>query len=75
MHVCVRTKALTSAAARAGDLTAYAMAHRIGVRQSTISRILAGRTVPSLPTIGALALAYGLKLDDLVEYQTAASPT
>lgn len=56
-----------------GDSTDYAIARRVGLRQSTISRLLTGRTTPSLPTLVALRAAYGVSLDDLVE--GPASPT
>lgn len=61
-----RVDVLTDRARALGDETHYAIAQRAGVRESTISRLVAGRTVPSLPTLAALAAAYGTSLDDLV---------
>ncbi|MEU1815218.1 helix-turn-helix transcriptional regulator [Streptomyces roseifaciens] len=61
-----RAEVLTRRAAAAGDHTNYAIAQRTGLRESTISRLIAGRTTPSLPTLGAIATAYGTTLDDLV---------
>ncbi|MEV6565952.1 helix-turn-helix domain-containing protein [Streptomyces kronopolitis] len=57
---------LTDKAGSLGDTTHYAIALRAGVRESTISRLLGGRTVPSLATLVALADAYNCALDDLV---------
>jgi transcriptional regulator with XRE-family HTH domain len=61
-----RPDVLLDKAKAAGDLTHYAIAQRIGVRESTISRLVAGHTTPNLPTLGAIASAYGTTLDDLV---------
>ncbi|MFE0766136.1 helix-turn-helix domain-containing protein [Streptomyces smyrnaeus] len=57
---------LTKKATAVGDTTLYAIALRTGVRESTISRLVSGRTVPSLATLVAVADAYGCSLDDLV---------
>ncbi|MDH6189212.1 Helix-turn-helix protein [Streptomyces sp. ADI96-15] len=57
---------LTKKATAAGDITLHAIALRTGVRESTISRLVSGRTAPSLATLVAVADAYGCSLDDLV---------
>lgn len=63
-----RADVLAQKAEAAGDRTHYAIAERTGVRESTISRIIAARTIPTLPTLVAMAIAYGTTLDDLVGY-------
>lgn len=63
----LRVDVITDRAAARGDLTHHAIAMRTGLRQSTISRLVAGQTVPSLPTLAALAAAYDTTLDDLVD--------
>ncbi|MFJ3545387.1 helix-turn-helix domain-containing protein [Streptomyces rubiginosohelvolus] len=71
----LRLKAdLVSAKAQAaGDVTMHDIAVRIGVRESTVSRLLSGRTTPTLPTLARIALAYGTTLDDLVDGMAAPS--
>lgn len=66
MTVRFRPDVLTARAEAMGDTTHYSIAVRTGVRESTISRLMAGRTTPTLPTLGAIASAYGTTLDDLV---------
>ncbi|MFJ5890397.1 helix-turn-helix domain-containing protein [Streptomyces californicus] len=58
---------LNEKAEAAGDLTMHDIAKRTGVRESTISRLLSGRTTPTLSTLGAVAAAYGTTLDELVD--------
>lgn len=55
-----------AAATQLGDRTDYAIARRLGLRQSTVSRLMAGRTVPTVTTLVAVRDAYGITLDDLV---------
>ncbi|WP_381792825.1 helix-turn-helix domain-containing protein [Streptomyces niveus] len=62
----LRADILLERADKAGDETAGAIARKTGVRQSTVSRLLAGSTTPSLPTLVALSTAYSISLDDLV---------
>ncbi|GGZ23915.1 hypothetical protein GCM10010387_16470 [Streptomyces inusitatus] len=62
-----RSDVLIKKARAAGDTTLYAIAVRTGVRESTISRILAGLTIPTLATLASIATAYGTTLDELVE--------
>ncbi|MDX2919697.1 helix-turn-helix transcriptional regulator [Streptomyces sp. NE06-03C] len=58
---------LSEKATAAGDVTMYDIAVRTGVRESTISRILSGRSTPTLATLAAVAVAYGTTLDELVD--------
>lgn len=62
-----RTDVLTTKAKAAGDTTLSLIAQRTGVQESTISRLLAGRTTPTVATLAAIADAYGTTLDDLVQ--------
>ncbi|MFC8332815.1 helix-turn-helix domain-containing protein [Streptomyces olivaceus] len=45
----------------------YAIAQRACIPESTLSRLLAGRTTPSADTLVALSDAYGITIDELVE--------
>lgn len=49
-----------------GDLTQDEYAQAVGVNQSTIQRLLAGRVSPSLDTVAAIAKYHRITLDDLV---------
>lgn len=53
-------------ARQAGDTTHAAIARRLDLRQSTVSRLLSGVTAPSLTTMLAIRAAYGISLDELV---------
>jgi len=66
---------LLTRAAEKGDHTPTAIARRIKVRRSTVTRLLAGETVPSLPSLLAMRTAYGLSLDDLVNEAGEAAAT
>lgn len=61
-----RADVLARKAKDVGDTTHYAIALRTGVRESTISRLLSGQTVPTLSTLIAVADAYDMALDELV---------
>ncbi|MFZ4266512.1 helix-turn-helix domain-containing protein [Streptomyces arboris] len=63
----LKADVLNRKAEAAGDLTMYDIAQRAGVRESTISRLLSGRTTPTLSTLAAVAVAYGTTLDELVD--------
>lgn len=56
----------------AGDLTDDAIARRIGVRRTTINRLLADRTTPSLRTVVLLGKAYSVAIEDLLTEVEAA---
>ncbi|MET8624581.1 helix-turn-helix transcriptional regulator [Kitasatospora sp. NPDC004669] len=64
--------ALIAVAIRHGDNDGAAISKRTGVSQSTVSRLLAGHTVPSLTTLVALRAAYRLSLDAMVPAEQAA---
>ncbi|WP_349307689.1 helix-turn-helix transcriptional regulator [Streptomyces sp. KAU_LT] len=53
-------------AEHAGDKTHAQIARRIGLAESTVSRLLAGTTAPSLATLLAIKGAYGIPLDEMV---------
>ncbi|MEU5498448.1 helix-turn-helix transcriptional regulator [Streptomyces griseofuscus] len=61
----LHTQALEKKTEKVGDDTARKIAQRIGVAESTISRLLAGAT-PTVETLIALSDAYGLRIEDLV---------
>lgn len=63
---------LRATATRHGDKDGAAISKRTGVSQSTLSRLFAGQTVPTLPTLVAIRAAYGLGLDEMVPTETAA---
>ncbi|MGC4947802.1 helix-turn-helix domain-containing protein [Streptomyces sp. DT224] len=53
-------------AKRAGDLTDGAIARRVGVERTTISRLMSDRTAPSLRTVVLLGRAYSVTVEDLL---------
>lgn len=57
-----------------GDETTYAIARRLKLRQSTVARLMARETTPSVPTLCLIRAAYGISLDDLVDESTTAQP-
>ncbi|MEU2487132.1 helix-turn-helix transcriptional regulator [Streptomyces sp. NPDC012617] len=57
---------LTEKARALGDHTKLAIAQRTGVQESTISRLMALRTRPSLDTLHAIAKAYETTMDELI---------
>lgn len=57
---------LRKRAQSAGDLTDEAIADRIGVKRTTINRLMAARTRPSLPTVMLLGKAYSATVEELV---------
>jgi transcriptional regulator with XRE-family HTH domain len=65
-------KRVTTRARQSGDKTHADIARRLGIRQSTVSRLLARTTEPSLRTLLRIRGAYGIPLDDLVVDETAA---
>ncbi|MFJ4469490.1 helix-turn-helix domain-containing protein [Streptomyces sp. NPDC089424] len=50
-----------------GDESDISIAQRTGVTASTVSRLLSGRTTPSAESLVALADAYGIPVDDLLQ--------
>jgi transcriptional regulator with XRE-family HTH domain len=68
MHrIRLHTVRLRDRAAALGDESAYAIAQRTNVPESTLSRLFAGRTTPSTDTLVALSDAYGISVDDLLQ--------
>lgn len=57
---------LEQAAAAVGDLSRYAIAKRIGVSQSTISRLANGECLPSARTQRLIMKTYKIAHDDLI---------
>ncbi|WP_439082153.1 helix-turn-helix domain-containing protein [Streptomyces sp. WL006] len=53
-------------AAEVGDATLDAIAQRAGLDESTMSRLLAGRTTPQTASLVALKTAYRISLDELL---------
>ncbi|WP_228994770.1 helix-turn-helix domain-containing protein [Streptomyces sp. DH8] len=49
-----------------GDITLDAIAQRAGLDESTMSRLLAGRTTPQTASLVALKTAYEISLDALL---------
>ncbi|WNI31448.1 helix-turn-helix transcriptional regulator [Streptomyces sp. ITFR-6] len=62
----LRTDLLLARASAAGQKTPNDIAQRIGVEDSTMWRLVGGRTTPSLNTLVALRAVYEISLDDLV---------
>nr|WP_237497640.1 helix-turn-helix transcriptional regulator [Streptomyces sp. SID8377] len=62
----LRTSYLREKAGEAGDTTESKIAQRVGVRQTTIARLLAGETFPSVHTLFVLGAAYRLSMDELI---------
>lgn len=65
---------LREAAAAKGDDSSYAIAKRTGLAESTLSRLRRGKSQPTTGSLLILAAAYGLTVDDLVEYDTTEVP-
>lgn len=64
---------LSEKAEEVGDCTPQAIARRAGVQASTITRLIAGETTPTVATLVALRDAYKIgSLDDLVTQQVPA---
>lgn len=59
-------KKLREVAAEAGDHTAYRIAKRTRLSQSTISRLVNGECQPSVATQNSFVTAYELDLRDLM---------
>jgi transcriptional regulator with XRE-family HTH domain len=62
-----RADRLTSAAMAAGDRSSYAIAKRTGLSQTAVNRIRQGASEPTVASLVALAIPYGLTLDELIE--------
>lgn len=56
-----------------GEMTQQELAERIGVTRQTIIALEAGKYVPSLLLAFRLAKAFGVKVEDVFQYQGASS--
>ncbi|MFI2301970.1 helix-turn-helix domain-containing protein [Actinacidiphila glaucinigra] len=65
-ELVLRTSFLREKAEEVGDTCDAEIAKRIGVRQSTISRLLTGETFPSVRTLYVLGGAYNVAMDELI---------
>lgn len=66
MPTCLDVPKLRSIAAAHGDQTRYAIYRRTGLAESTVHRMIAGQTEPTLPTLRRIASAYGVSVTDLL---------
>ncbi|WP_328436103.1 helix-turn-helix transcriptional regulator [Streptomyces sp. NBC_00425] len=69
----LQTGVLLERATSRGDLTHDDIAKRAGIDRSAVSRLLAGRGVPTLPIVTALAWAYGIELDTFIPRPVASA--
>ncbi|MFF3060897.1 helix-turn-helix domain-containing protein [Streptomyces sp. NPDC057909] len=67
----LRSERLRTAAAAKGDLSGYAISKRTGLAESTLSRLRRGLASPTTASLMALARAYDVPIDDLVEDRQA----
>ncbi|MDX2645083.1 helix-turn-helix transcriptional regulator [Streptomyces sp. PA03-1a] len=65
-ELVLRTAFLREKAGEVGDNCDAHIAKRIGVRQSTVTRLLTGQTFPSVHTLWALGAAYEVPVSDLI---------
>lgn len=63
----LRSDRLREAAAARGDRSAYAIAKRTGLAESTLSRLRRGLAAPTTASLMKLAHAYDISIEDLVE--------
>lgn len=57
-----------------GDCTVEEIARRAGINKSSLHRLAAGETEPSLSTVWKLRSAYGGRLESLISDDTATAP-
>lgn len=65
-ELVLRTAYLREKAGEAGDISDAEIARRAGVRQSTITRLLTGQTMPTIHTLWVLGTAYRVPMDELI---------
>ena len=65
--------ALRDAADRAGDDSGTKISRRTGICESTVSRLMRGRSAPTLATLLRLRTVYEVPLDDLIDDTEAAA--
>lgn len=68
----LHSKRLGEVAAAKGDRSSYAIAKRTGLAESTLSRLRRGISSPTTSSLMALAAAYDVAVDDLIEVKAAA---
>ncbi|MEE4598284.1 helix-turn-helix transcriptional regulator [Streptomyces sp. DSM 41524] len=64
----LRTDRLRAVARQKGDKTGYAIAQRTGLAESTISRLLRGKTQPGAKALLRICTVYGATTEDLMEF-------
>lgn len=69
------TDVLREKATEAGHETQEDIAGHAGIDRSALSRLMAGRTTPTLATVRRLAMAYDVPMDDLVIERVPAKAT
>lgn len=67
MSYRLRTDRLRAIARQKGDISGYAIAQRTGLAESTISRLLRGRTQPGAKALMRFCDAYDTDADELME--------
>ncbi|MFF5670321.1 helix-turn-helix domain-containing protein [Streptomyces hygroscopicus] len=67
MSYRLRTDRLRDLAKAKGDESGYAIAQRTGLAESTISRLLRGKTQPGAKALMCFRKAYGATAEDLME--------
>lgn len=65
---------LLKAAAAHGDRSCYAISRRTGIAESTLSRLRRRTATPATKTLLTLAKAYGLSVDDLIDFGMGEAP-
>lgn len=56
-----------------GEMTQQELAERVGVTRQTIIALEAGKYVPSLMLAFRLAKAFGVKVEDVFQYENSSS--
>ena len=62
----LRVEKLRAAAHSRGDHTGYAIHKRTGLNESTVSRILNGKSQPGTKSLARICAAYGVTVDELM---------
>ncbi|MFE2747370.1 XRE family transcriptional regulator [Streptomyces scopuliridis] len=62
-----RIEVLREAAAKLGDSTGYAIYRRTGIAESSVYRILAGRSQPDLISVLLMGEAYDVPVEELMQ--------
>ena len=56
------------------EMTQQDLAERVGVTRQTINAIEAGKYSPSLEVAFRIALAFGVRLEEVFSYESSAAP-